>query len=258
VTPSSPVYDTIGQGYTTHRRPDPRWAALIREALGGAGRVINVGAGTGSYEPAAPVQVVAVEPSTVMLAQRARDAAPVVRASGSALPVLSGSFDAAMAVLTLHHWDDWGTGLGELARAAPRRVILTIDFEVHARFWLLADYLPEVAAVERGLHPSPADIASVIPIARTVGLLLPADLSDGVLGSFWRQPEAYLDPVVRANTSPLALADPAHIDAGIRRLEADLVSGAWHRRYGHLLEQHELDLGYRLLVSEAIPIGDLQ
>lgn len=219
--------------------------------MGDAGRVVNVGAGTGSYEPAGPgVDVVAVEPSDVMLAQRPDDAAPAIRASGTELPLATGSFEAAMAILTLHHWGDWRRGLDELARVAPRRVIVTIDFEVHAHFWLLADYLPEVAEAERRLRPSPADIAAVLSVTQTIELPLPPDLADGVLGSCWRRPEAYLDPVVRANTSPLALADPALVAAGVARLESDLADGTWHRRYGHLLELDAYDLGYRLLVSE--------
>jgi SAM-dependent methyltransferase len=251
VTPSSPVYDRIGPDYTTHRRSDPRWSALIDQALGDARRVVNVGAGAGSYEPTPPTGVLAVEPSVVMIGQRALDAAPVVRASGTALPIRTGSFDAALAVLTLHHWGDWSAGVAELARVAPRRVILTIDFEVHAHFWLLEDYLPEVAEVERRLRPTPADIATLIPVTHTTVLPLPPDLADGVLGSFWRRPEAYLDAVVRANTSPLALADPAVVAAGMNRLASDLASGRWHDRHGHLLELEELDLGYRLLVSDA-------
>jgi SAM-dependent methyltransferase len=249
MTASRPVYDTIGQAYTTHRRPDPRWAALIQQALGPARRVVNVGAGTGSYEPAAPVELVAVEPSPVMISQRAATAAPVVRGSGTALPLADGSFDAAMAVLTLHHWGDWRAGLLELARVAPRRALLTIDFEVHAHFWLLADYLPEVAAVERALRPSPADIAEVIGVSETIVLPLPTDFADGVLGAFWHRPEAYLDPVVRQNTSPLALADQSVVDAAMARLESELADGTWQRKYGELLELDSCDLGYRLLIS---------
>jgi hypothetical protein len=173
-----------------------------------------------------------------------------VRGSGTAIPLATGSVDAVMAILTIHHWSDWRAGLAELARVAPRRLVLTIDFEVHAEFWLLADYLPEVAEAERRLRPSPADITAAFGgVCETIDLPLPPDLADGVLGSFWRRPEAYLDPVVRANTSPLALADPAHIARGVARLSTDLDSGAWHRRHGHLLELNVLDLGYRLIVS---------
>jgi hypothetical protein len=193
---------------------------------------------------------VAVEPSALMVSQRPPGAAPVIRASGTALPLRTNSLHVIMAILTIHHWGDWERGLAELARVAPRRLILTIDFEVHARFWLLDDYLPSVAAYVRGRQPTVAQIASAIPIAATVALPLPPDLSDGVLGAQWRHPEAYLDPVVRANTSPLALADPATLAAGLARLESDLASGAWHERHGALLDQEECDLGYRLLVSE--------
>jgi hypothetical protein len=245
----APVYDTIGHDYTAHRQSDPRWQALITASLGDARTVCNVGAGTGSYELTS-CRVVAVEPSAVMLAQRPVGSAPAVRGSGTAIPLATGSVDAVMAILTVHHWVDWRTGLAELARIAQRRLVLTIDFEVHAHFWLLEDYLPEVAEVQRGLRPSPADIAATLGVSETIDLSLPPDLADGVLGSFWRQPERYLDPVVRANTSPLALADAAHVARGMERLRADLDSGAWARRYGHLLELDAYDLGYRLLVSE--------
>jgi SAM-dependent methyltransferase len=185
-----------------------------------------------------------------MIAQRPTSATPVVQASGMAMPFSTNSFEAVLAALTLHHWGDWSSGLSELARVAPLRVIVTLDFEVHARFWLLEDYLPEVAEAERQLHPSPTDIASVIPLAQSVALPLPPDLADGVLGSFWQKPAAYLDPATRANSSPLALADQAHIEIGINRLGSDLADGTWHKRYGHLFELDQLDLGYRLLVSE--------
>jgi SAM-dependent methyltransferase len=246
-----PVYDTIGQGYTTNRRPEPRWAALINQRLAGARRIVNVGAGAGSYEPVVPgVSVVAVEPSAVMVAQRPTGAAPVVRGSGTALPLGDDSFDAALAVLTLHHWGDWHAGLLELARVAPLRVILTIDFAAHAEFWLLRDYLPEVAAVERALTPSVEQIMNTIPVTEVVPLPLPADMVDGVLGAHWQRPEAYLDPVVRGNTSPLALADPAVIARAVAALSADLASGAWRRRNADLFERDEYDVGYRLVVSE--------
>ncbi len=248
---TEPVYDTIGQGYTTNRRPEPRWVALIDSALAGAGRIVNVGAGTGSYEPVGTgVSVVAVEPSVVMVAQRAAGAAPVIRGSGTALPLRDRSFDAALAVLTLHHWGDWQAGLLELARVAPRRVILTIDFAAHANFWLLADYLPEIAAVERALTPSVEQIAETIPVTQVVPLPLPADMVDGVLGAHWRRPEAYLDPVVRGNTSPLALGDQAVVERGVAELRADLASGEWHQRHADLLACEEYDAGYRLVISE--------
>ena len=138
----SPEYDRIGRLYSRHRRPEPRIAARITQALGDASTVLNIGAGTGSYEPLGP-GVVAVEPSPVMISQRPDGAAPVVQAVAEALPFAAGSFDAALAVFTVHHWTDVRAGLDEITRVARRVVILTFDPAVHAGFWLLEDYLPE-------------------------------------------------------------------------------------------------------------------
>jgi SAM-dependent methyltransferase len=245
---SSPVYDTIGRNYTVHRRPDPRWEESVVAQVGNARHVLNVGAGTGSYEPTGR-DVVAIEPSTVMLGQRLAGAAPAVRASASALPVRSGWADVVMAILTVHHWEDWASGLAELCRVAPRRVVLGIDFERHAEFWLLQEYLPEVRAHTLRCRPSADVIADAIGAADCMVLPVPRDLRDGVLGAHWSRPEAYLDPTVRANNSGMALADPASVARGISRLEADLASGAWHERHADLLELESIDLGYRLLVS---------
>jgi hypothetical protein len=184
-----------------------------------------------------------------MVAQRPAGAAPALRASGTALPIATRSVDAAMAILTLHHWGDWRAGLAELQRIAPRRLILTIDFAVHAKFWLLSEYLPEVADHVLRQSPTPEEIATALPIATVHALPLAADMQDGVLGAHWRRPGAYLDPLVRANCSPLALADPAVMTAGIGRLESDLASGHWQQRHAELAELDAYDLGYRLLVS---------
>ena len=214
---TSPVYDTIGLGYVAHRRPDPRWAGVAHGASRRRCRrlVVNVGAGTGSYEPT-HCAVVAVEPSAVMVAQRPAGAAPALRASASALPLSDACADVALAILTVHHWDDWAAGLAELCRIAPRRVVLAIDFERHARFWLLEEYLPEVGDHTRRCAPGSDEIAAAIGATTSVPLLVPRDMEDGVLGGYWCRPDAYLDAGVRANCSGLALADPAVISAGHR------------------------------------------
>ncbi len=249
---TSPVYDTIGRGYVAHRRPDPRWAAVVAAHLGaGMGDlVVNVGAGSGSYEPT-HCPVVAVEPSVVMVEQRVAGAAPVVRAGASALPLHAGCAAVALAILTVHHWDDPAAGLAELCRIAPRRVVLAIDFELHSRFWLLEEYLPEVGDHTRRCGPEADEIAAAIGATTSVPLPVPRDMQDGVLGAYWCRPEAYLDPAVRANASGLALADPAVIARGISGLEADLASGAWHERHADLGARETLELGYRLLVTDA-------
>ncbi len=258
---SSPVYDTIGQGYVAHRRADPRWEAVINEQLGDGRVVVNVGAGTGNYEPVER-DVIAVEPSSVMVGQRRPGGAPAVRASGSALPLPSGCADVAMAILTVHHWDDWAAGLAELCRVAPRRVVLTMDFELHSHFWFLEDYVPEVGAYTRRLAPGADVVAEAIgggspslspsssPSSSSIPLLVPRDMEDGVLGAYWCRPEAYLEPAVRANCSGLALADPAIVARGVAALEADLSSGEWQRRHADLAELPAIDLGYRLVVAD--------
>jgi SAM-dependent methyltransferase len=245
---ASPVYDTIGRGYLAHRRAEPTWEAEVARHLSGCRRVLNVGAGTGSYEPDG-CEVVAIEPSAVMIGQRAGAAPPVVRASSAALPVPWGWADAVLAVNTVHHWDDWVAGLAELCRVAPRRVVVAIDFEQHARFWLLSEYLPEVRAHTLGCRPGAAAIADAIGATSVQVLEVPRAMRDGVMGAYWCRPEAYLDPTVRANCSGLALADQAAVGRGIAALDADLASGAWHERHADLDVLESIDLGYRLVVS---------
>ena len=239
-----PLYDRIGGSYTSTRRPDPRIAAAIERALGDARTVVNVGAGAGGYEPR-DREVTAVEPSETMIAQRAPDAAPVVQASAEALPFADGEFDAAMGVLTDHHWSDREAGLRELRRVARRVVLFTWDRRTVRDFWLVRDYLGRFAhAVEGGLDIE--EISACLGGARVEAVPIPHDCTDGFMGAYWRRPEAYLDPVVRANISVFSLLDS---DDAIARLEADLRSGAWHERNEHLMQLSELDLGYRLLVA---------
>jgi SAM-dependent methyltransferase len=240
------AYDEIGRGYGRVRRADPRIARRIEAAVGEGARVINVGAGTGSYEP--PGTVVAVEPSAVMIAQRPPDAAPCVQASAEALPFGDGAFDVALAVLTIHHWSDLAAGIGELRRVAHRQVILTFDCDRTADFWLVRDYLPESVALDRQRLPPLAHIIALLGGARVDPVPVPHDCADGFFGAYWRRPHAYLDPAVRAGISNFALLGD-DVTPGLERLAADLASGEWTRRNAALLDLDEIDLGYRLLVS---------
>jgi len=244
------AYDIIGEGYASLRRPDPRLADGILAALGECRSVLNVGAGTGSYEPT-DRHVVAVEPSPTMIAQRPEGAAPVVRAAAERLPFPDDSFDAAMAVLTVHHWDRRGRGLGELCRVGvQRRVVLTWDQAVAEReFWLLRDYLPQLIPRERKVAIPVEFVAESIGAEVVVPVPVPYDCTDGFFGAYWRRPSLYLDPRVRSAISGFALAEVEHYREGLALLDADLRSGAWHRRYGHLLDRETLDLGYRLVVA---------
>jgi SAM-dependent methyltransferase len=245
---TSPVYDRIGQEYTTNRRADPRWETLVSEQIGDARRIVNVGAGTGSYEPVGR-EVVAIEPSVVMLGQRTEGAAPGVRAVAAELPVVAGWADVVTAILTVHHWSDWQRGLAELCRVAPRRIVFGIDFEVHSKFWLLQEYLPEVLEHTLQCVPGAEEIAAAIGATTSIDMPVYRDLQDGVLGAYWCRPDKYLDHRVRANNSGTALAHPETTALGIAQLEADLASGAWHERHADLMERDSIDMGYRLLVA---------
>jgi len=238
-------YERIGAGYARRRRADPRLARAIADALGGATSVVNVGAGAGSYEPPGPATV-AVEPAATMIAQRPPGAAPCVRACAEALPFGDRTFDGGLAVLTLHHWSDWGAGLSELARVARRKVVLFTWDPDSEGFWL-REYLPEMLAVDRRRFPKLDDLRAALGDVQVQRVPIPHDCTDGFLGAFWRRPEAYLDPSIRRGISSLAREEFA---AGIARLATDLEGGAWVRRYGHLLETAALDVGYCLVIAE--------
>ena len=243
-------YDSIGRTYTATRETDPRIAARIWGALGDARTVVNVGAGAGSYEPP-DRDVTAVEPSAVMIAQRPPGAAPALQASAEALPFDDASFDAAMAVLTIHHWGDFPAGAAELRRVAHDRVVvLSWDPAYVGRMWLGPEYLPpEHAQEDVAEFPSLAEQAAAFGDAAVEVVPIPWDCRDGFFSAFWRRPEAYLDPAVRAGISTLAKRSEDELAEGLARLRADLDSGAWARRHADLLERDELDLGYRLLVG---------
>ncbi|HEU0302252.1 MAG TPA: class I SAM-dependent methyltransferase [Longimicrobium sp.] len=240
------LYDRIGAGYTAWRRPDPRIAARIAEALGDARTLVNVGAGAGSYEPADRV-VAAVEPSARMVRQRPPRAAPAVRASAEALPFRDRAFDAAMAILTLHHWPDWRAGVREMRRTARGPVaILTWD-PAHPGFWLVQDYFPGILRIDRVILPPLEEIARVLGPLDVRPVPIPADCSDGFLGAYWRRPEMYLDPGARSAISTFTRL--AEVEPGLARLRAELADGSWERRNAALLDLPELDIGYRLLVA---------
>ncbi len=248
VSPATPgaLYDRIGGGYGRYRRPDPRIAARVHRALGDAASLVNVGAGAGSYEPADRT-VVAVEPSAAMVAQRPAGAAPVVRATADALPLRDRAADAAMGILTIHHWPDWRAGVAEMLRVSRSTVVLLTwdpDFE---GFWLARDYLPGIIARDRATFPPVAELADALGGAEVTDVPVPRDCTDGFLCAYWARPAAYLDPGVRGAISALAVLH----DAGpaMARLAEDVASGAWARRNAAIVDLPELGLGYRLVVA---------
>lgn len=240
------LYDIIGRAYAGRRRPDPRIAGAVASALGGSGSVVNVGAGAGSYEPRGPA-VVAVEPSAVMVAQRRPGAAPAVRALAERLPFADGAFEAALAVLTVHHWTDRRAGLAEMRRVARGPVVLLTWDPSHAGFWLTRDYFPDMLELDRRAFPTLDELGAALGRVEVSAVTVPHDCVDGFLGAYWRRPAEYLDEGARGAISAFAMV--GDVRARLDRLGADLRSGRWAARNADLLGLEELDVGYRLVVG---------
>jgi SAM-dependent methyltransferase len=239
-------YDTIGLNYANLRQPDARIQAAIDQALGPAKTVLNVGAGAGSYEPANR-DVTAVEPSEEMIRQRPANAAPVIRGTAEELPFEDKSFDACMAVLTVHHWSDQAKGLREMRRVTRGPVVLLTYDPSFRGFWL-ADYVPQLIDLDERRMPRLAEYEACLGSVSITDVPIPQDCTDGFLCAYWRRPFAYLDPEVRKAMSSFWLIGDVSI--AMARLEADLNDGSWAKRYGDLEELDACDLGYRLVVSQ--------
>lgn len=237
-------YDRIGINYADLRKPDPRIAGAIHRALGDAATILNVGAGTGAYEPR-DRQVTAVEPSAEMTRKRTGTSTVVIQAAAEALPFPNQSFDAAMAVLTIHHWADPAAGLREMRRVTRGPVVL-LTFDPAARPWL-TDYLPGLVALDEAHMPPLSCYAEWLGDVEIRPVPVPHDCTDGFLYAYWRRPEAYLDPHIRSGSSSFwAIGD---VSGAIAQLAADLTSGRWARRYADLVTRAEYDAGYRLVVA---------
>lgn len=238
-------YDAIGIDYAQLRKPDPRLARPLHEALGAARSVLNVGAGTGSYEPE-DRDVMALEPSARMIAQRSPHAAPVVRGVVEQLPFADKSFDAGLAILTVHHWRCKSRGLSELRRVIRDRVVILTFDGTHEGTWL-TDYLPALRELDEAQMPPMAMYEQVLGPVDIYPVPIPQDCTDGFLYAYWKRPHAYLDARIRAGSSSFWALDD--VGPGLARLEADLKSRDWHARYGALLDTREIDAGYRLVVT---------
>jgi hypothetical protein len=249
--PHEDPYAPTARTYIDTRAEDPRIARLIHAALGDARSVVNVGAGTGAYEPR-DREVIAVEPSDRMIAQRPPEAPPAIKGYAESLPLQGESVEAALACMTLHHWGDWRLGVQELRRVASRRIVIfTYDPAWAPRFWLSRDYLPRLARLDGRRFPSIAEqCAAVSEHAHLLRVPIPHDCRDGFLAAFWRRPHAYLDERVRANISSFHLLAPGEVALGLDRLAEDLRSGRWAHRNRDLLASRQIDLGYRLIHTE--------
>lgn len=247
---SRATYDEIGTNYSDFRRADPRIEARVWAALGDARSIVNVGAGTGSYEPR-DREVVAVEPSSLMIAKRPEGAAPALQGVAEALPLEGESVDAALGIFTIHHWNDLAAGLAEMRRVARKRIVLlTIDAARNAETWTLAEYLPEAMRAEEEKMPTMDVLAAALPRARVEAVPMPSRCRDEFTSALWDRPELFLDSDVLRASSLWHSLPPTAIERGQRRLREDLESGRWDEKHGHLRTLPELDIGLRLISEE--------
>lgn len=246
---NDPLYDTIGKKYSSRRRTDPKIFSQIVAALEMCDTVLNVGAGTGCYEPT--TCRLAVEPSLRMIAQRPLGSAPCVLGVAEKLPLADKSFDGSLASLTLHHWSDISAGLREMRRVTRERIVLfTWDPEFRADFWLTRDYLPEILERDRPRFPTMGQLERMLGKVEVQPVPIPHDCQDGFTGAYWRRPAAYLDPVVQTTNSSMALLDAEIVRKAVDRLREDLQTGRWSARNRELQARASLDLGNRLIISD--------
>ncbi len=243
----NPVYDDIGVKYSVNRRTDPRIAAQINTQLRGATRILNIGAGAGSYEPE-DVALVAVEPSSRMIAQRAPNAHPVHQASAESLPFEDKTFSHVMTVLSMHHWSDQAKAFEEINRVATDRFVAVTWNPEAESFWLTRDYFPEIHAADTPIFPRPAQFSEHFDNVEIVPLQIPEDCEDGFLAAYWKRPRAYLSEHVRRSMSPFAKIN--HLSEGLKKLEQDLDSGEWEERNAALLSATAFDAGYCIISAK--------
>lgn len=238
-------YDSIGRHYHLGRRTDPRIAQALYAWLHDAESILNIGAGTGSYEPEG-LSLMALEPSIEMIQQRSPNAYPVKQGKAEALPFDDLNFSHSMSVLSMHHWSDRKKAFAEIRRVTARRfVALTWNPEASA-YWLTRDYFPEIHAIDRTIFPSITELQNALPGCEFHALEIPADCVDGFTAAYWARPEAYLDPMVRASMSTFTKI--AKLDDGLQRLKKDLDSGVWLENNKDLLDLSACDLGYGIVV----------
>ena len=238
------IYDKIGTNYSSNRRTDSRIAKQIHRHLKHAKRILNIGAGTGSYEPN-HIELVALEPSSKMIAQRKQDAHPTVQAFAEKLPFEDNSFTHAMAILSMHHWEDKKLAFHEINRVVSQRfVVLTWNPDAPP-FWLTRDYFPEFHLTDQVIFPSVNELGNYFEKVEVSPLLIPDDCEDGFMAAYWKRPEAYLIEEIRQSISAFSkIEDPSR---GLKQLGKDIASGKWEEKNQVILKEKKLDAGYVII-----------
>ena len=239
-------YDALAVDYQAYRIPDQRISEKINAQLENAGSVLNVGAGTGSYEPT-HCRVVALEPSQEMISKRSTGKANAILGSAENIPFQDDEFDIVMGILTIHHWLNISRGLAEMKRVAKEKIVLLTWIDDSPRFWL-QDYFSEIRDIDRQIFPTLTELEGYLGNIKVEIVEIPENCTDGFMCAYWKRPAAYLDHRVRDAISTFSRMK--NFESGLAKLKIDLESGEWRSRYGKSLEANSLDLGYRLVVSE--------
>jgi SAM-dependent methyltransferase len=238
------IYDDIGVHYSVTRCTDPRIAGQLFSKLQGATRIINIGAGTGSYEPE-NIELVAVEPSSKMISQRKNSSHRVEQAFAEKLPFENDGFSHAMTVNSMHHWENRALAFAEINRVTTDKFVAISWDPESDPFWLTRDYFPEIFEMDKGIFPEMEELNEHFSEVVITPLAIPADCKDGLLAAFWKRPEAYLSEKVRQSTSPFSKIK--YLAEGLKKLEDDIASGAWAKNNHAILNATSLDVGYRLI-----------
>ncbi|NOX52787.1 MAG: class I SAM-dependent methyltransferase [Gammaproteobacteria bacterium] len=241
------IYDNIGINYSVQRHTDPRIASQLFSELKEATRIVNIGAGTGSYEPE-NIELVAVEPSSKMIAQRKMGSHKVEKAFAEELPFENNSFSHAMTVLSMHHWENRELAFREINRVVTEKfVAITWDPESDP-FWLTRDYFPEIYELDKRIFPKLDELSEHFDEVGMRPLPIPSDCIDGFLAAFWKKPEAYLSHDVRQSISPFSKIN--NLADGLQKLKEDLASGVWARNNSSILDSITLDVGYKVVWAQ--------
>lgn len=239
-----PLYDDIGINYSVTRGTDPKIAKQLNSELQGATRIVNIGAGTGSYEPE-DIDLVAVEPSAEMIAQRKLGAHRAEQAFAENLPFEDSSFSHAMTVLSMHHWENRALAFKEINRVATDKFVAITWDPNSDPFWLTRDYFPEIHEMDKDIFPNVEELNKYFDEVISIPLQIPSDCKDGFLAAFWKRPEAYLNSTVRQSISPFSKIK--NVSEGLQKLEDDLASGVWAKNNLAILSLSSLDVGYRII-----------
>ncbi|MCR9249115.1 MAG: methyltransferase domain-containing protein [bacterium] len=241
-----PIYDKIGINYSSQRQTDPRLAAQLHKELEGATKILNIGAGTGSYEPK-NMDLIALEPSQEMINQRKPGSHPVVQGFADNLLFEKDSFSHTMTVLSMHHWQNRAKAFEEINRVTTDKfVAISWNSDINP-FWLTRDYFTEIFEIDQDIFPDLEELHNHFDNVKITPLMIPEDCIDGFLAAYWKRPEAYLSEHVRNSIS--SFSKITRLDEGLQKLQKDLDSGEWQKKNSDLLDKTELDVGYQLITA---------